>query len=151
MVDDNCIKSSGKQYMSGYLVMNLFGHLCPRLESERKFDLEERLLRFSDRILTIVETLPENKICNHLGGQLLRSGTSPTLNYGEAQSAESLRDFIHKFRVILKELRETAICLKMLHRRSIVQEDAIIKENIELISIFVKSIATARGKEKNSI
>ena len=66
------------------------------MEHNKKYDLEERLLEFTDRILTIVETLPETKICNHLGGQLLRSGTSPALNYGEGQASESLNDFIQK-------------------------------------------------------
>jgi four helix bundle protein len=42
-----------------------------------------------------------------MASQLLRSGTSPSLNYGEAQSAESRSDFIHKLKISLKELRET--------------------------------------------
>jgi four helix bundle protein len=118
------------------------------MDPGKKYDLEERLLKFSDEILIIVENLPDTKICNHLGGQLLRSGTSPALNYGEGQSSESLKDFIHKFKIILKELRETAICLKMLHRRSLIMEESVIKENMELIAIFAKSIVTAQRREK---
>jgi four helix bundle protein len=72
----------------------------------KKYDLEERLLEFAVRIIRVVENLPDNKVGNHLGGQLLRSGTSPALNYGEAQAAESRRDFIHKFKIILKELEK---------------------------------------------
>jgi four helix bundle protein len=72
----------------------------------KKYDLEERLLDFSMNIIAIVERLPDSKVCNHLGSQLLRSGTSPALNYGEAQAAESKRDFIHKLRIVLKELRK---------------------------------------------
>jgi four helix bundle protein len=71
--------------------------------TQRKYDLEERLLQFAVRVTTIVESLPDTKVCNHLGGQLLRSGTSPALNYGEAQAAESKRDFIHKLGIILIE------------------------------------------------
>ncbi len=91
------------------------------------------------------------KAGNHLSGQLIRSGTSPALNYGEAQSAESRKDFIHKMKIVLKELRESLVCLKILHRSNLyISEDKlnrIINECDELISIFVKSIETA---EKNA-
>lgn len=113
------------------------------METTRKFDLEERLLQFSIRVINVVQGLPENKVCNHLGGQLLRSGTSTALNYGEAQASESRKDFVHKFRIILKELRETSICLTMLHRQSLLVDFALIDENKQLIAIFMRSIATA--------
>jgi len=51
----------------------------------RKFDLENRLIDFTIKIINAVESLPDSKVCNYLGGQLLRSGSSPVLNYGEAQ------------------------------------------------------------------
>ena len=76
-------------------------------------DLEERLITFSVFIIEIVNEMPITKAGNHLSGQIVRSGTSVSLNYGEAQSAESKRDFIHKMQVVLKELRETFICLKL--------------------------------------
>ncbi len=81
-----------------------------------KFDLEERLIDFSVLIIEIVNTMVPNKAGNHLAGQIVRSGTSVSLNYGEAQSAESKKDFIHKMKIILKELRETHICLKIIQR-----------------------------------
>ena len=118
-------------------------------DTPRKYDLEERLLEFAVRIIATVEKLPDNKVCNHLGGQLLRSGTSPALNYGEAQSAESKRDFIHKFKVILKELRETIICLTILDRKSLLLDGPLVTENRELIAIFMKSISTAKINENN--
>ena len=74
---------------------------------ERRYDLEERLIEFASQIIDITEMLPKTLAGNHLGGQLLRSGTSPALHYGEAQAAESPADFIHKMKVCLKELRET--------------------------------------------
>ena len=80
-----------------------------------KYDLEERLIEFSVLIIEIVNQMPNSKAGNHLSGQLVRSGTSVSLNYGEAQSAESRKDFIHKIKVILKELRETFVCLKIIH------------------------------------
>jgi four helix bundle protein len=110
----------------------------------RKFDLETRLLEFTIRIITVVESLPDSRVCNHLGGQLLRSGSSPVLNYGEAQAAESRKDFIHKLKIILKELRETSICLTLLHRKSFIEDAALVKESKELIAIFLKSIETAK-------
>jgi len=70
----------------------------------RKYDLAERLLEFSVRIITVVEALPNTVAGNHIGGQLLRCGTSPAPNYGEAQSAESRKDFVHKIKIALKEL-----------------------------------------------
>ena len=88
-----------------------------------KFDLEERLIEFSILIIQIVNETPSSKAGNHLAGQLVRSGTSIALNYGEAQSAESKKDFIHKMKVILKELRETFICLKIIHRAKLFETD----------------------------
>ena len=79
-----------------------------------KYDLEERLIDFLVLIIEIVNEMPNSKAGNHLSGQLVRSGTSISLNYGEAQSAESKKDFIHKMKVILKELRETFVCMKII-------------------------------------
>ncbi|MCK9612452.1 MAG: four helix bundle protein [Bacteroidales bacterium] len=113
-----------------------------------KFDLEERLIDFAVLIVEIDETLQKTRAGAYFGGQLLRSGSSPALNYGEAQSGESRRDFIHKIKIILKELRETMICLKIIKRSKLIQQlsliDTALKENNELISIFVKSAETAQ-------
>ena len=115
------------------------------MAEKRKYNLEERLLDFASMVIDVVESLPETKVCTHLGGQLLRSGTSPALNYGEAQAAESKKDFVHKLQVILKELRETGICLQLLYRKQALQNDAIIGEGRELIAIFTTSVKTAKG------
>jgi len=113
-----------------------------------KHDLEERLINFAVLIVEIAETMPVTKAASHLAGQLLRSGTSPALNYGEAQSGESRRDFIHKIKIVLKELRESHICLKIILRTKLFKtEEKIIfaiNESNELISIFVKSVETAQ-------
>ncbi len=118
-----------------------------------KYNLEERLIQFGISIIKMVEKLPNSKAGNALGNQIVRSGTSPALNYGEAQAAESQNDFIHKFRIILKELRETKVCLKLLKGSDLIQDidnpDSILKESDELIAIFVKSIATAKKKNSN--
>lgn len=112
--------------------------------SARKYDLESRLIEFTFKIINVVESLPESKVANHFGAQLLRSGSSPVLNYGEAQAAESKRDFIHKLKIILKELRETSICLTLLDRKSYITDSSLLKESKELIAIFTKSIGTAQ-------
>ena len=113
-----------------------------------KYDLEERLLDFAVRIIEIVEALPDTRTGNHIAGQLLRCGTSAAPNYGEAQSAESRKDFVHKMKICLKELRETNIWLKIIRRRNLFKRknelEAAIVECNELISIFVKSIKTAK-------
>ncbi len=117
----------------------------------RKYDLEQRLIDFSVLSIEIVNEMPNSKAGNHLSGQLVRSGTSVALNYGEAQSAESKKDFIHKMKVILKELRETLVCLRIIHQCKLYKtEEPIAKaktECNELISIFVKSIETARKNQ----
>lgn len=117
-----------------------------------KYDLEDRLVEFTILIIEIVESLPETRAGNHIAGQLIRCGTSPTLNYGEAQSAASRNDFINKMTICLKELRETRVCLKIISKKPLIMENPkLIKASDEcnqLISIFVKSIETAeRNRE----
>ena len=115
----------------------------------RKYDLDDRLIDFAVANIKLAESLPNTRSGIHLGGQLLRSGTSPSLNYGEAKSGESKNDFIHKMKICLKELRETYNCLRILHRAEIYRNETVILELIEecneLISIFVKSINTANN------
>ena len=115
------------------------------------FDIEERLIDFAVRIIRTAESLPKTKVGNHIAGQLIRCGTSPAPNYGEAQSAESRSDFIHKMKVSLKELRETRIWLLMTVKANLIKPasklEPLINENNELISIFVTSVKTAKQKE----
>jgi len=117
-----------------------------------KFDLEERLINFSVLIIEITKEMKNNYAGIHLSKQLLRSGTSVSLNYGEAQSGESRKDFVHKMKVVLKELRETFVCLKIIERTKLCKNHLKIEkakqESNELISIFVKSIATAQTNMK---
>ena len=123
-------------------------------KDKRTFDLEERLIDFAVRIIRIAESLPKTKIGKHVSGQIIRCGTSPAPNYGEAQSAESRSDFIHKMKVALKELRETRVWLLIIVRAKRITPasklDPVIKENNELISIFVTSIETAKKKTKKT-
>lgn len=112
-----------------------------------RYDLQERLINFAVDIVQVVESLSTTKSANHIGGQVLRSGTSPAFNYGEAQSAESRRDFVHKMKICLKELRETQVGLKLTIRLNVTNSplnvERLLQECGELVSIFVKSIETA--------
>ena len=123
-------------------------------KDDKTFDLEDRLIDFAVRIIRIAEALPKTKIGNHIAGQIIRSGTSPAPNYGEAQSAESRSDFIHKMKLSLKELRETRVWLLMIIRANLIKPtsklEPLIDENNQLISIFVKSIDTAKRKSKKT-
>ena len=124
------------------------------MAEDNTFDLENRLIEFAVRIIRMAESLPETKVANHISGQLIRCGTSPAPNYGEAQSAESRADFIHKMKVCLKELRETRVWLLMIVRAKLIKPvsklNSLIQESNELISIFVTSIRTAKKAEKKS-
>jgi four helix bundle protein len=119
---------------------------------KQDFDLEERLLEYAVRIIKLVEQIPKTRTGNHVAGQLLRSGTSPYPNHGEAQSAESPKDFIHKLRISLKELREAQRWLKLIQRVPLIKNfeliDCLLQETDELIRIFVSSIKTAQKKLK---
>jgi four helix bundle protein len=117
---------------------------------EKKFDLEERLIDFAAAMIDVSEAHPKTFAGNHLGGQLLRSGTSPALHYGEAQAAESPADFIHKMKVCLKELRETYNCLRVIHKKNRISGNisAQLQESNELVAIFVASIKTAQNNSR---
>ncbi len=84
------------------------------MNAEPKYDLEERLLEYAARIIRLVERPPAGRAGNHVAAQLLRSGMSPLPNHGEAQAAESRKDFIHKLKVCHKELRESRRWLRLI-------------------------------------
>lgn len=113
-------------------------------------ELETRLINFAVEIIALVKSNEDNYAGKHLSGQIIRSSTSVPLNYGEAQSAESKRDFIHKMQISLKELRETYVNLRIIEKAKLnIKEDklsVLIIENNELISIFVKSVETSKKR-----
>ena len=113
-------------------------------------NLEERVIDFAVFIVDIVEEVENNYARNYYGHQLIRSSGSPALNYGEARSAESHKDFVHKMGVCLNELRESHNCLRIINRAKLYtgkQEkiEKAIDENNQLISIFVASIKTSKS------
>lgn len=110
--------------------------------------LEDRLIDFAVMVIDAVEALPNTKAGSHVGGQLIRSGTSPAPNYAEARSAESRKDFVHKMKISLKELRETMVWLKIIARKRLGDcrdLPAALAECDELIAIFTSSTKTADG------
>ena len=120
-------------------------------QSKTRFDLEERLLEFSARIIRLVDALPNSRAANHIAGQLLRCGTSPYGNHGEVEAAESRKDFIHKLRICLKELKESRRWLRLVENVAMLptaKMSPILRETEELIRIFFVSIRTAERHSK---
>jgi four helix bundle protein len=121
-----------------------------RVEMTRASDLEDRLVRFGASICRCTNRLPRSKIGIHIESQLLRSATSPAANYAEAQAGESHRDFAHKLKLCLKELRETLVWLKLIQELHLLRDDSLpkaLKEADELVALFVASVRTAEQRE----
>ena len=118
------------------------------MSKEREFDLQDRFIDYAVRIIKLSEALPETKAGKHVSTQILRSGASPAPNYGEAQSAESKADFVHKLKVALKELRETEIWLKIIAKAKMIKSASLVapllQETDKLIAILFKSVETAK-------
>ena len=111
-------------------------------------ELSGRLLELAVRIGKVVDALPKTRMGNHVAGQLVRCGTSPAPNYEEACAAESRRDFIHKLRICLKELRETRLWLRFIVKAELLPDTRmkpLIDESRQLCDIIGKSVATASG------
>ena len=113
-----------------------------------KYDLEDRLVAFTCRMIDVVEALPNTRAGNYIAGQLIRCCHSPAFNYGEAQGAESRADFIHKLGICLKELKECRTALKIIIKKELIPPtdklQPIYQETEELIAIIAKSIETAK-------
>ncbi len=120
--------------------------------NDDRYDLEERLLEYAARIIRLTEHMVRSPAGLHIAQQVLRSGTSPLPNHGEAQAAESNRDFVHKLKISLKELRETLRWLRLIKRVPLVKKpervDPLLQETDELVRIFVTSIKTAQKNSK---
>jgi four helix bundle protein len=120
----------------------------------RANELEERLIDFAVRIVKLSATLPRTPAGKHIAGQIMRSGTSPAPNYGEARGAESHADFVHKLRIVLKELNETSIWLRVIKHSQMLRRELLVEitaENTELCRIFTASLKTARDNSKMKI
>src|SRR5713226_7173445 len=122
--------------------------------SQSKSDeLEKRLINFAVRIIKLSGRLPKTPAGKHIAGQILRSGTSPAPNYGEARGGESHADFVHKLGIVLKELNETQIWLRVIKQSELLKPAllaGIVEENQELCRIFASSLKTARARKRDS-
>jgi len=118
---------------------------------EKSRQISERLLDYGFQIIKIATKLNKTPVGRHIGNQLLRAGTSVGANYEEACGAESRADFIHKLKIVLKEIRESAYWLKLIFKASLIKDENIeelIKETKELSNIIAKSIITAKSKQR---
>ena len=121
--------------------------------TSRADELEERLIEFAVRVIRLCASLPKTPAGKHISGQILRSGTSPAPNYAEARGAESQADLIHKLRIVLKELNETSVWLRVINRSGLLRKELIVdivSENRELCRIFSASLRTATLALKSS-
>lgn len=133
--------------------ISTLGELLPE-NGKKKYDLEDRLIRFACSCLNICELLPISKAGQNLEYQLSKSSTAPALIYGEAQAAESYADFIHKTKLALKEIRETRINIRIINEKPIIQSEMVelsLKECNELMAVFVKSVETAKSNQTKKL
>jgi len=117
------------------------------------FDLEERMANYSALVLSFCDSIQKTYAGSTIANQLTRSGLSVALNYAEAQSAESRKDFVHKMKISLKESRESYMCLRIISKSTMRKSEemlsSLLQETNELISILVKSIDTAKRNLEN--
>ncbi len=118
------------------------------MKKNSSYDLEERLLSYATSIIQLTDKLQGSRAGDYVGGQLLRSGISAYFNHGEAQGAESRKDFVHKLSVSLKELKESRRAIRLVIHAPLTRETStarkLLDETEELIRIFYSSIRTAK-------
>jgi four helix bundle protein len=111
-------------------------------------ELLERLIEFAARVGKVVDALPDTRMGRHVGGQLVRSGTSPAPNYEEGCAAENRADFVHKLSICLKELRESRTWIRLIIKTEMLPEHRmgeLLDECNQLCNIIGQSIVTAKA------
>jgi four helix bundle protein len=117
-------------------------------------ELLERLINFAARVGKVVDALPDTRMGRHVGGQLVRSATSPAPNYEEGCAAESRADFVHKLSICLKELRESRTWIRLIIKTEMLPEHRlgeVLDECNQLCNIIARSIVTAKENKKKSV
>ena len=120
------------------------------MNDDKADQLEDRLIDFGARIIFLSGTMPASQASEHIARQMLRSGTSPAPNYGEARGAESRADFVHKLGIALKELNETKVWLRMIERAKLAAVDVVhpvLDECQQLSRMLNASIHTVRRNQ----
>lgn len=107
--------------------------------TNRIYDLEERTLKFSKRVIIFCQSVPKNSINRPLITQVIRSAGSIGANYREANDALGKKDFLHRLRIARKEAKETIYWLELIaganqNKESVIQ--LLIKEAVELRNIL---------------
>jgi four helix bundle protein len=111
---------------------------------------EERLISYASNCIKLSESLKRCIASQVLSKQFIRSSTSAALNYAESRSASSRKDFIHKLKLVAKELRETHVNLRIIKHSNLVEKeselDDLIDENNQLVAIMVAAIKTLESR-----
>ncbi len=113
-------------------------------------EMVDRLINFAARVGKVVDALPDTRMGRHIGGQLVRSGTSPAPNYEEACAAESRADFVHKLSICLKELRESRSWIRLIIKTEMLTEHRmaeLLDECNQLCNMIGQSIVTAKERK----
>ncbi len=114
----------------------------------RNAPLSERLIGFGGRTCALIRQAPRDVVLENMFRQLARAATSPAANYAEAKESVSTRDYVHKLKICVKELREAQTWLRMAQATGFRQTDlqALIAESDELIAICVTCVRRATGR-----
>jgi four helix bundle protein len=115
--------------------------------NQKTEQLSDRLLDFAASVIKVTEVLPNTVAGRHVGGQLVRAGTSAGSNYEEARGAESRSDFSHKISIVLKELKESRFWLRLVRRTKMLDPkdtDLLLNECEQLCAMVARSILTAK-------
>ena len=118
----------------------------------KTYDLEERTLNFSKRILRLVRALPKNTINNIFASQIIRSSCSVGANYIEANESLGKKDFLMRTRISRKEAKETIYWLKLIIENNTELENRInplLQETTELLKIFSSIIEKSKDTQKD--
>lgn len=127
--------------------------LCCMSQTESAWSpakVESRLIDFASKIIDYSQPGTSSFALKHLSQQLIRSSTSAALNYGESRAHESEKDLIHKLKLVLKELRECHVNLRITNRSNLGKKgenlDYLLGECNELVAMLV---VTVKNREKS--
>ena len=104
------------------------------------------------RIIKLVEALPGGAICNVIGHQVLRSGTSIGANYRAAARTKSKADMLNKLKIAEEEADETIYWLDLLVKSKVVPENRLkplMDEVEQVVALTVASIKTIRANQRS--
>src|SRR5688572_24948139 len=112
-------------------------------------ELKNRTKQLALRVVRLVESLPQNRTCNVIGRQLLRSGTSVGANYRAACRAKSTADFIAKLAIVEEEADESIYWIELLVQSDQVKinlVESLLGEFDEIVAIIVSAIKTSKAR-----